>query len=377
MRLTAQGEQEEMTIDLFECVEECGCAAKVPADTLSRVLCKADIPTGPSVLVGPETLDDAGVFQLANGPCLVQTVDFFPPPSRDPRTYGRIAAANALSDVYAMGGAPKTALAVLCVPSSLASVEVIGEIISGASEKLREADCVLLGGHSVLDLQLKFGLSVTGIVDPKTMLTNSGAEPGDVLVLTKPLGIGATIMALRAGVASFRQEAEVNRVMEELNHKAAECALRCGARAATDITGFGLLGHALQLARSSGVALEIGISGIPFLEGAKGFAEQGLLSAATYSNRAYVGDEVHFDADIALADRDLLFDPQTSGGMLVCCPASQIEALSARMSADFSTSFGIVGRVCEHMSTEAIQSPIIQVQSRAFDISLQARRLHQ
>lgn len=336
-----------MKIDLFESVTECGCAAKVPAQALAGMLCGVELPSSPAVLVGPETLDDAGVYRLSGGQCLVQTVDFFPPVAREPEEYGRIAAANSLSDVYAMGGEPLSALAIVCCPSKLVQEGVLHAITRGAGEKLREAGCVLLGGHSVLDPQLKFGLSVTGQVHPDEMLTNAGARPGDVLFLTKPLGTGATIMAVRAGMASAAEERAANESMATLNARAAALAKRCGAHAATDVTGFGLLGHALQLARASGVALEIGVDGVPLLSGAHAFAEQGLLSAAAYTNRAYVGDAVRFDDDVALPARDLLFDPQTSGGLLICCPPERAAELVGWARAELATPCGIVGRAVE------------------------------
>jgi selenide, water dikinase len=359
-------------VDLFESVAECGCAAKVPAQQLAAALGSLAVPTNPAVLVGPDTLDDAGVYQLSTGQCLVQTVDFFPPVARRPEDYGKIAAANSLSDVYAMGGTPLTALAVVCVPSALIQAGVFGEIIRGASEALREAGCVLLGGHSVLDPQLKFGLAVTGVVDPAHLFTNANARPGDLLILTKPIGTGATIMAIRAGMATGRQEAELNRVMATLNRVAAELAHGASARCVTDITGFGLLGHALQMARASGVALQFAMDGVPLLEGAMGYAEQGLLSAATYHNRAYVGDAVHFDEQVALAERDLLFDPQTSGGLLVCCPAAGAAAFVASARERLNTACSVVGRVVEakngpliHVARSAVLTPGSAEESRA------------
>lgn len=354
-----------MTIDLFESVTECGCAAKVPAQQLAEMLGDVKLPSSSAVLVGPETLDDAGVYRLAGGQCLVQTVDFFPPVARDPVAYGQIATANALSDVYAMGGTPLTALAVVCIPSKLVGDGVLREIIRGAADKLRQAGCVLLGGHSVLDPQLKFGLAVTGLVDPGAMFTNAGAKPGDVLVLTKPIGTGATIMAIRAGIATAKQEGELNRVMAELNRTAADLAGRVGARCATDVTGFGLLGHASQLARASGVRLHIGVSGVPRLDGAKAFAEQGLLSAAAYNNRAYVGDAVQFEKDVELAEQDLLFDPQTSGGLLICCPAPRASEFIALAEKELSTVCGVVGQVLEPSA-----GPLVQVHSGATEPSL-------
>ncbi len=348
-----------MAFDLFESVTECGCAAKVPAAELAGLLRGVELPTDPAVLVGPDTLDDAGIYQLGPEQCLVQTLDFFPPVARDPEDYGRIAAANSLSDVYAMGGRPLTALAIVCIPSALVREGVLAAVTRGAAEKLREAGCALLGGHSVLDPQVKFGLSVTGVVRPDDLFTNAKARPGDVLVLTKPLGTGVTIMAVRAGLATAAQEQAANRSMATLNARAADLAHRSGAVCATDVTGFGLLGHAMQLARASGVALEIGLEGLPSLDGVAGFADLGLLSAAAYSNRDYVGDAVRFDEDVPQASRDLLFDPQTSGGLLICCPPSKVEELLTRAREELTTSFGVVGRV-----VEAGARPLLSVRRR-------------
>jgi selenide,water dikinase len=348
-------------VDLFECVTECGCAAKVPAQELSDLLRGVEFPADPAVLVGPDTLDDAGVYKLSDEQCLVQTVDFFPPVARDPADYGRIAAANSLSDVYAMGGKPLTALAIVCFPSQLVREGVLHAVTRGAAEKLREAGCVLMGGHTVLDPQPKFGLAVTGVIRPGEMFTNARACPGDILILTKPIGTGVTIMAVRAGMASVEQERTANDSMAALNSKAAELARRCGATCSTDITGFGLLGHAMQLARASGVALELGADGVPLLDGAAGFAEQGLLSAAAYTNRDYAGDAVRFDDDVTLPLRDLLFDPQTSGGLLICCPPARVSDLLEWASTELPTPCGVVGRV-----VEADNAPLISVRKRAF-----------
>ncbi len=353
-----------MTLDLFESVTECGCAAKVPAQELAGLLRGVELPSNPAVLVGPDTLDDAGVYQLSAEQCLVQTLDFFPPVARDPEEYGRIAAANSLSDVYAMGGKPLTAMAIVTCPSELVKQGVLAAITRGAVEKLREAGCVLLGGHSVLDPQLKFGLSVTGVIHPRELFTNAAARPGDVLVLTKPLGTGVTIMAIRAGLASSEQEQAANRSMATLNARAAELARGCGARSATDITGFGLLGHAMQLARASGVALEIGVDGVPLLDGVLGFAEMGLLSAAAYTNRAYVADAVRFDDDVALPARDLLHDPQTSGGLLICCPPARAAELLQQAREQLSTACGVVGRVVE--ATEG--AALVSVRQEAYSL---------
>lgn len=343
-----------MTIDLFASVTECGCAAKVPAQELRNLLRGIKLPENPAVLVGPDTLDDAGVYRVSDTQCLVQTVDFFPPVARDPEDYGRIAAANSLSDVYAMGGRPLTALAVVCVPSALVREGVLAAITRGAAEVLREAGCVLLGGHSVLDPQPKFGLSVTGVVHPDRMFTNAGGRPGDLLILTKPLGTGVTIMAIRAGLATDAQEREANRTMATLNAAAAELARHCRVRGATDITGFGLLGHGLQMARAGGVSLEIAADAVPLLDGVLDFADMGLLSAAAYSNRDYTGDAVHFDDDVPQPLRDLLFDPQTSGGLLVCCPPDQAVRFLGDAATNLTTRCAVVGRVVEASGAPAV-----------------------
>ncbi len=332
-------------IDLFACDAECGCAAKVPADRLRDILGSLDLPLSPDLIVGPETLDDAGVYRVSDDLCLVQTVDFFPPAARDPYVYGRIAAANSLSDIYAMGGTPLTALAIVCFPATTMPLEVLREITRGTADKLREAGAVLAGGHSIVDDQPKYGLAVTGSIHPDRIMDNAHAQPGDVLVLTKPLGTGLTIMAVKAGMASDEQEQAANRSMAELNAGAALLAREHAAHACTDVTGFGFLGHAMQLGRASGVSLEIHIDAIPRLDGAVEFAATGLLSAAAYSNRRYVGDSVCFAPDVSLAEQDLLFDPQTSGGLLICCPAEEAAKLVATMEEKHPGACAVVGCV--------------------------------
>lgn len=336
-----------MSVDLFAMGGECGCAAKVPASSLSSVLRNVELPGGPRVLIGPETLDDAGVYRISDEQCLVQTVDYFPPVARDPYTYGQIAAANSLSDVYAMGGKPLTALAVVCFPAGTLEMEVLGQITRGAVDKLKEAGAVLLGGHSIVDPLVKYGLAVTGVVRPDRILDNAHARPGDALILTKPIGTGVTILGVKAGMADEAREAEANRCMSTLNKDASEIALACGATSCTDVTGFGLLGHAIQMAAASEVSMEIWIDDVPKLCGALEFAETGLLSAAAYANREYVGDRVEFAKDISLAEQDILFDPQTSGGLLVCCPADRAKETIGRARKSLTTPCAIVGKVVE------------------------------
>lgn len=321
-------------LDLLALSSECGCAAKLPAGQLACMLGGLRIPTSPRVIVGPETLDDAGVYELDADTCLVQTLDFFPPVARDPYMYGQIAAANALSDVYAMGGRPITALAIVCFPASSLPPEALTAMTKGAADKLAEAECALLGGHTVVDPVPKYGFSVTGLVARSQLTDNAHARPGDDLLLTKPLGTGLTLMAVKARMASEAQESEANRSMATLNAVAAHLGTRHGIHAATDITGFGLLGHAVQLARASSVALEISMADLPTLEGVLSFAEFGLLPAAAYANRSYVGEAAAFDPEITLAQQDLCFDPQTSGGLLLACPADRAEDLLLALRAE-------------------------------------------
>lgn len=335
-----------MAVNLFESAAECGCAAKVPAQQLSSLLANVQCEHHPNVLVGPASFDDAGVFRLDPNTLLVQTVDFFPPVARNPYDYGRIAAANALSDIYAMGGSPLSALCIVALPASAANHQIVEPLMNGACRTLEQANCALVGGHSILDPQLKFGFAVTGSVQPDKMLTNDSAKPGDWLVLTKPIGFGTTIMAARAQMATLQQEANAYDIMARLNDKAAALALQMQASCATDITGFGLLGHVFNIAKASRVNVEIGFGGIGLVDGASSFAQQGLLSAAAYSNRQYLGDAAVFDADVPLDAQDLLFDPQTSGGLLFCCPEATIGHLAEASSA-LDCPQWVIGRIVQ------------------------------
>lgn len=265
----------------------------------------------PRVLVDHTTGDDAGVFRLDDGTLLVQTVDFFTPVVDDPEAFGAIAAANALSDIYAMGGRPVTALSVAGIPGGDFPIEWAAAIFRGGEAKLREAGCALLGGHTVRDSELKFGYAVTGIVEAGSLLTNAGARPGDVIILTKPLGTGILSTALKAGCLA--DAASMITSMARLNAGAAERARRLGATAATDITGFGLVGHAVNIARESRVTLALVIEDLPLLHGALELALRyppGGLAA----NQRFYEPLVQFAADAPKEKRALLFDPQTSGG---------------------------------------------------------------
>jgi selenide,water dikinase len=272
------------------------------------------------------TGDDAGVFRLDEATALVQTVDFFTPVVDDPAAFGAIAAANALSDVYAMGACPLSALSIAAFPDRDFPGEWAAAIVRGGAATLAEAGCVLLGGHTVRDPEIKYGYAVTGLVDPKRMITNAGGDVGQVLVLTKPLGTGVVATALKAGQAPDAALAAATRSMAALNRKASEAAVRHGVRGGTDVTGFGLLGHAGALARESNIALEIDAGEVPWLPGAIELApahQAGGLSA----NRRAFESHVEFHGDLGEARRSLLYDPQTSGGLLLLVPEAESEAL--------------------------------------------------
>jgi selenide,water dikinase len=277
------------------------------------------------VLVDQSTFDDAGVFAIGRGEALVQTADFFTPVVDDPYDYGRIAAANALSDVYAMGGRPLTALALLCVPDGTAP-EVLGEILRGGQDAMRAASCSVVGGHSVRDPELKFGYSVTGIARRRDLLTNAGASPGDRLVLTKPLGAGILTTALKQQRLDSAGLARVTRTMAGLNRAASECAVAFGARAATDVTGFGLLGHASQLAEASGVTLRLAPSPRWFLPRVLELAAEGVAPAGLAANRAHFAPKV-LEGRTPEPVLRALYDPQTSGGLLIAVPARRARGM--------------------------------------------------
>lgn len=262
--------------------------------------------------------DDAGVYKISESQALVQTLDFFTPIVDDPYWFGKIAAANAFSDVYAMGGTPLTALSIVCFPESTMPLSILKEIMRGGEETVREAGAVLAGGHSVKDKELKYGLSVTGIVDPAKLITNAGAKPGDKIYLSKPLGTGIVCTAIKRDACPTEVTERVMRQMATLNKSASEAAIAAGATAMTDITGFGFLGHAYELARASNVTLEIDSSSIPVIPEALEFVRAGYLTGGGKDNRAFVGEALKIVGDIDENLLHILADPQTSGGLLVC-----------------------------------------------------------
>ena len=298
-----------------------GCAAKIGPGTLAGILQGLPGFEDPNLLVGIETSDDGAVYQISEDTALIQTLDFFPPMVDDPYVFGQVAAANALSDIYAMGGEPKVALNIVAWPNCV-NPKFLGEILKGGADKVKEAGAVLAGGHSIQDDVPKYGLSVTGLVHPDKVYKNCGAEPGDVLVLSKPLGTGIVNTAVKAEMASEEAEAEVIRVMTTLNKKAKEILEKFPVHACTDVTGFGLVGHAMEYAR------------------------MGLVPEGAYRNRQYTEDRMQIDPAVPEEKQDIVFDPQTSGGLLFAVtPETADGILKKAEEAGVAEDWAIVGEV--------------------------------
>jgi len=304
-----------------------GCAGKLGPAELRAVLAKLPPLRHPAVLVGNETADDAGVYRLSATKALVATVDFFPPMVDDPYTFGRIAAANALSDVYAMGGTPLVALGILAWPNKSLASDVLVRILEGAGERAKAAGAVIIGGHSVCDTELKYGLAVTGVVHPRRIVRNGGARPGDLLVLTKPLGTGIVCTGIKKRVATAGEEAFAIASMVALNDVAGGLLTRFGAHACTDVTGYGLAGHATEMAEaSSGVRIEIDSGQLPLLPGTARLAEDGYRTGGSARNRDWLGRRLAIGRDVSPALAEAVLDPQTSGGLLVALAPKQAAA---------------------------------------------------
>ncbi len=299
----------------------------------------------PNLLVGLDRADDAGVYKLSDELAIIQTIDFITPIVDDPYTFGQIAAANALSDVYAMGGRPLTAMNVVCFPIKSQDISVLGDILRGGWDKMQEAGVTLMGGHSVEDDELKYGLSVTGVVHPSKIITKGGAKVGDKLLLTKPLGTGLVSTALKGGVAEKKTVDRVAWVMATLNKTASELMLEAGCHACTDITGFGLLGHASGMVEDSPLGMEIRISSIPFFPEAKEFAQIGLVPAGTYRNREFRTDMIETASEISDEMLNILFDAQTSGGLLISVPSDKGEELLQNLHRHGVNEASIIGEI--------------------------------
>lgn len=313
--------------------------AKLAPGDLAQVLSKLPKQSNENVIVGFENSDDAGVFRLNSETALVQTLDFFTPVADDPTIYGQIAAVNSLNDVYAMGGVPLTALSIVCYPQK-GDWDVLGAILAGGQLAMNAENVVVIGGHSVDDKEMKFGYSVTGIVHPDRVITNAGAKPGDLLILTKPIGTGAINTAVKRGVAKPETEAAAIKAMTTSAAAASKVMREIGANGCTDVTGFGLLGHAYEMAKASKVTLTIDSKAVPLLPEVLDLISQGMLTRGDKNNRVYVGETVRISAGVSGEMQSALFDPQTAGGLLI----SVKESDASRFLSSIADSV-IVGRV--------------------------------
>jgi len=333
------------TIRLTQTVKGSGCAAKIAPGILDKALCGLDLPVDPNLLVGLERADDAAVYRVSDDLALVQTVDFFPPMVDDPYSFGQIAAANALSDVYAMGGVPKTAMNIVAFPAKTMDISILRTIIEGGLSKMREAGVVLVGGHTVEDSELKYGLAVTGYIHPDRILTKKCLQCGDRLILTKPLGTGIVATAIKAGLADQELTDRVTLAMATLNREAALTMDDFLVHACTDITGFGFLGHLAEMVVDSGHGVRINAAAVPIYPEALEWAAMGLIPAGAYNNRDFRGSFVDFAASVPQNVQDLLFDPQTSGGLLIAVATEAAERLVTALIAKGVDFAAIVGEV--------------------------------
>jgi len=292
-----------------------------------------------------ERAEDAGVYKLTDELAIVQTVDFFTPIVDDPYDFGRIAVANALSDVYAMGGKPLTALNVVCFPRDTMDISILRKVLRGGLDMMHEAGVILLGGHTVDDPELKYGLSVTGTIHPAKVVHNNGAKPGDRLILTKPLGTGIISTAIKRGTASKEAIARIVKSMTTLNHTASEAMLEVGVNACKDITGFGLLGHAAEMIEGTNVGMVIESASVPIFPEAKEYAEAGMIPGGLNRNRDYRKNMVDIDVSVPQYLQDILFDPQTSGGLLIAVPKARASRLLKKLHAEGVNEAVIIGEV--------------------------------
>lgn len=316
-------------IKLTKLAKCAGCGAKVGAGVLAQLLEDIKVHEDPNLLVGFDKSDDASVYKVSDELAIVQTVDFFPPIADDPYTFGQIAAANAMSDVYAMGGEPKLCLNIMAVPKDM-DKEHVHALLKGGYDKVYEAGALITGGHSILDDEPKYGLAVTGFVHPDKILTNSGAKPGDVLVFTKPIGIGILTTAAKAGLASEEGMKYAMELMTTLNKSARDIMIKYNVHACTDVTGFGMMGHMLEMTQGSDVKAVVNVNEIDFIGESAELAKMGILPEGLYRNRNFAESFVD-GGDVDLALQDMLYDPQTSGGLLIAVAPEDADKMLEEM----------------------------------------------
>lgn len=336
-----------MKVDLLKLVEYGGCSAKIPAKQLEEILKVLPLPSDPNILVDIDTRDDAGVYRINDELALVLTTDFFPPVCSDPFEFGQIAAANSISDVYAMGGDPVLALNIMMFPAKDLPLEAYAEILKGGFDKAAEAGVRIIGGHTIDDSPPKYGLAVVGFIHPDRIMTNAGARPGDKLILTKPLGTGVIMAGQRLGMAVESDIEEAKNLMKLLNKSGAEVMKRNDLKGATDITGFGLAGHALKMAKASRVSISINMKNVPLIGRTYNLVDDGCIPGASFRNLEYAENDSHFDEGLDYNLKMIAFDAQTSGGLLMSVPAGKAESVLIQLHSAGLNSSSIIGEVTE------------------------------
>jgi selenide,water dikinase len=334
-----------MKVDLLETVEYGGCSSKISPSLLEKILSQLPLPVDPNILVDIDTHDDAGVYKLSDELALVLTTDFFPPVCSDPYEFGEIAAANALSDIYAMGATPLLALNLVMFPAGKLPIEAYSSILKGGFDKATEAGARIIGGHTIDDNPPKYGLAVVGTVSPNAVITNSGAAEGDKMILTKPIGSGIILAGQRLGLAGENSVKRALAGMKQLNKEGAEIMKQFGVKGATDVTGFGLAGHAMKMAKASKVSITISMKNVPLLPEVYKLADEGCLPGAAFRNLEYVSENMD---DSGLDDYNLkmiAFDAQTSGGLLISVRAEMAEAVLAELQKSVHSNSAIIGEV--------------------------------
>jgi selenide,water dikinase len=336
-----------MKVDLLQMVEYGGCSSKISPKQLEEILKYLPLPKDPNILVDIDTHDDAGVYKVNDELAIVFTTDFFPPVCSDPYEFGQIAAANSISDVYAMGGDPVLALNIMMFPAQKLPMKAYAEILKGGFDKATEAGVRIIGGHTIDDFPPKYGLAVIGYVHPEKIITNSGARPGDSLILTKPIGTGVIMAGQRLGMTSETDVNEAKRLMKLLNKSGAEIMKNYNIKGGTDITGFGLAGHALKMAKASNVSIHLNISKVPLIGNVYSLIDDGCIPGASFRNLEYVEEFLGVSPELDYNHKMIAFDAQTSGGLLMCVPSGKAEKILADLHSTGLTSSALIGHITE------------------------------
>jgi selenide,water dikinase len=336
-----------MKVDLLQMVEYGGCSAKISPKQLEEILKYLPLPKDPNILVDIDTHDDAGVYKVNDELALVLTTDFFPPVCSDPYEFGQIAAANSISDVYAMGGDPILALNIMMFPAAKLPMEAYAEILKGGFDKATEAGVRIIGGHTIDDSPPKYGLAVVGYIHPEKIITNAGARPGDLIILTKPIGTGIIMAAQRLGLARDEDVNEAKRLMKLLNKSGAEIMKKYNIKGGTDVTGFGLAGHAMKMAKASNVSITLKMKDVPLIGKVYNLVDDGCIPGSSFRNLEYVDENLYSVSELDYNLKMIAFDAQTSGGLLICAPSEKADLILSDLKGVGLTSSSVIGIVTE------------------------------